>query len=182
MAKRATSGSSARAAGRSATDMKLPYETALNKAFDKLTSEIFVFLLAYMILVIALVTLRASIPDGVRALLYVIPILGVTGYAWLRKRTVIREPQAGGVSVKALFVKDAYVGGVRGVGPASDAGAVDVSVGVAAGGGTVVGVDRGNEADDLRYLSSIFHQLTDSHRRQLIMSASQMLERQNPRP
>jgi hypothetical protein len=171
-------GSSTRASARSGTTVDLPYEVALNKALDKLTSEILIFLLAYMILVIALVMLRGSIPDGLRVLLYVIPILGFVGYAWLRKRTVIREPRSSGVSVKALFVKDAYVGGVRGAGRGAEAGAVDVSVAVATGRGTVVGVDQTNVADDLKYLQSIFHQLTESHRRQVITSASQLLDRQ----
>src|SRR5215471_467913 len=174
MAKTATPGSSTRAAARSGTNVDLPYEVALNKALDKLTSEILIFLLAYMILVIALVTLRGSIPEGLRVLLYVIPILGILGYAWLRKRTVIREPRAGGVSVNALFVKDAYVGGVRG-GRSGESGPVDVSVGIATGRGAVVGVDETNASDDLKYLQGIFHQLTESHRRQLITSASQLL-------
>jgi len=172
-------GSSTRAAARSGTNVDLPYEVALNKALDKLTSEILIFLLAYMILVIALVVLRGSIPEGLRVLLYVIPILGISGYAWLRKRTVIREPRSGGVSVKALFVKDAYVGGVRGVGRGGEAGAVDVSVGIATSRGTVIGVDQTSTADDLKYLQSIFDQLTESHRRQVITSASQLLDRQN---
>jgi hypothetical protein len=180
MAKRTAPDASARPTIGAGPGVAAPYESALNKALDKLTSEVLVFLLAYVILVIALVTLRERIPETLAGLLYVIPVLGIVAYAWLRKRTVVRAPHAPGVSVRALFVKDAYVGGVRGPAPARGEGPVDVSVGIASGSATAVGVDAGAEGDDARYLGTIFRELTPSHRRQLIASATQMLERQKP--
>jgi hypothetical protein len=60
-----------------------PYEAALNKAFDKLTSEILIFLLAYTILLIGLAVFGSGIATQFRNLLYIIPVLGVVAYVTL---------------------------------------------------------------------------------------------------
>jgi hypothetical protein len=76
-----------------------PYEGALNIAFNRLTSEILIFLLAYTILLIGVVVFGAGLPTELRTLLYIIPILGVVAYVWLQKRTIVKKAAAGNVDV-----------------------------------------------------------------------------------
>jgi|GEM_PF-2290360 len=157
-----------------------PYESTLNKAFDKLTSEIFIFLLAYMILVIGLVVFGKGIPSGLRALLYIIPVLGILSYGWGRKRTVIQEPRASGIRVRALWVKGGYVGGVRGPDTFQD-GDVDIAGAVVSKDGIVVGRDSGGDSTDeaSRYLLSIFESLNENDRGELIQHALHIKHKQD---
>lgn len=156
----------------SVTSSSVPYETALAKAFDKLTSEIFVFLLAYMILIIGLATLGQGIPDGLRGLLYIIPILGILAYGWSRKRTVTQDPGASGINVRAIFVKDGYVGGIRGSANSAPNN-VDVSGGFITGGGTVIGVDQPSQqtGQTAQFLVSIFDGLDENDQDEIIQYA-----------
>ena len=63
----------------------VPYERVLAKAFDKLTSEILIFLLAYTILLIGLLYFGINIPDTWRNFFYLIPVIGVLAYIWLQQ-------------------------------------------------------------------------------------------------
>ncbi len=77
-----------------------PYEGVLLKAFDRLTSEIFIFLLAYVILIIGLSFFNVAMTNTLITLLYLIPILGVVSYAWLRQRALVNDAKEHGVNVK----------------------------------------------------------------------------------
>jgi hypothetical protein len=137
-----------------------PYETALNSAFNKLTSEIFVFLLAYTILLIALTALARNIPPMLRLLLFVIPVLGIIAYGWLKKRAAVRNPHAQGVRVRAGIVgSKGYVGGVRGPGQVPTGG-LDVRGGIVSSG-VLVGVDQANrdQGSAANFLVNIFEGL-----------------------
>ena len=165
-----------------------PYEAALSgaltAAINKLSSEILIFLLAYVILLVLLSTLGSGIPTELRALLYIIPVLGVGGYIWVRKRNVVRaaHDSAQRLRVSALSATDdAYVAGVRGsVGEAP--GDVSVQSGRASGRARVIGVDTaaadGEDAADVRYLLDVARQLDPAGRRQLIARAQAMLGKQ----
>ena len=54
----------------------VPFEPALLKAFDKLTNEILIFLLAYVILLIGLGVFADELSETLKNLLYIIPIMG----------------------------------------------------------------------------------------------------------
>lgn len=163
-----------------------PFEGALIKAFDKLTSQIFIFLLAYVILLIGLAGFGSEMAATLRNLLYIIPVLGVVAYVWLQQRQIIKQASDKGVHVRAGIVKDsAYVAGRRG--PISDSpDTVTVGVGLASRG-TVIGVDNSSADDtgvdtpqssDAKYLMDIFQKLNESNRRKLIGSAQGMLNKQ----
>jgi hypothetical protein len=119
----------------------IPYEAALGKAFDRLTSQIFIFLLAYTILLAGLAFLGSGISESIRTLLYIIPVLGVLAYGWEQKRKIAKEAADHGVRLGVLFASDrAYVGGVRGS-AGGEPQNVSLGAGVVRGDAQVVGVD-----------------------------------------
>src|SRR5437016_2686080 len=81
-----------------------PYEVPLTRAFDKLTSQIFLFLLAYVILLIGLAVFGSQLADTLRNLFYVIPVLGVLAYVWLRQRKIVQVAKNNGIDVRAGIV------------------------------------------------------------------------------
>src|SRR5215470_16459936 len=81
-----------------------PFEAPLTKAFDKLTSEIFIFLLAYVILLIGLAIFGSELANTLRNLLYLIPVLGVMAYVWLQQRKIVNVAKEQGINVKAGIV------------------------------------------------------------------------------
>src|SRR5437868_7186506 len=90
-----------------------PYEVPLTKAFDKLTSQIFLFLLAYVILLIGLAVFGSSLAVTLRSLLYILPILGVGAYLWQHQRAIVKDGKDRGIDVKAgKITGQARVGGV----------------------------------------------------------------------
>jgi len=95
-----------------------PYQKVLAKAFDKLTSEILIFLLAYTILLIGLLFFGSHIPNTWRNLLYLIPILGVLAYIWLNQISMRRYAEERDFNLRdmkltTIVTKDnAYVGGI----------------------------------------------------------------------
>lgn len=75
---------------------KVPFEAALSKGIEKLTSEIFIFLLCYTILLIGMAVLGTNLPKELRTLLYILPVLGIGSYLLLqgqklKKKTRYRE-------------------------------------------------------------------------------------------
>jgi hypothetical protein len=103
-------------AGASDSRLTAPYEAVLMRALDKLTSQIFIFLLAYTMLLIGLAAYGAEMAAWLRNLLYIIPVLGVSTYVLLRQRTLARKAAAHGVQVRAGIVRDSgYVAGIRGI-------------------------------------------------------------------
>jgi hypothetical protein len=168
-----------------------PYEGALIKAFDRLTSEIFIFLLAYFILIVGLSFLNVRMTDTLRNLLYIIPILGVVAYLWVRQHELVRDAKEHGVDVKegvrvdvGTVSGEADIAGVIGGGE-GPAGNVDVAVRRASDRARVRGIeyaqaDAHSPSVDEGYLVNLFQQLDVTSRRRLIAQAQKLLEKQNP--
>ena len=156
-----------------------PYESALEIAFQKLSSQVLIFLLAYVILIIGMEVFAGGAAAELRVLLYLIPMLGAGAYVLLEKRKV----KPGGVSAAAGYASGSTVEGVRGD-PGKLSGPVRATAGFAIKGATVRGVDMGGgELDrpaDLTYLSDLFANLDEEGRQKLITTAMELL-RERPR-
>src|SRR5436305_7829631 len=74
-----------------------PYEVPLTKAFDKLTSQIFLFLLAYVILLIGLAVFGSNLAVTLRSLFYILPILGIAAYLWQQQRAIVKDGKDRGI-------------------------------------------------------------------------------------
>lgn len=160
-----------------------PYEYVLIKAFDKLTSQVFIFLLAYLILVIGLAVFAPQLTNEVRTILYVLPVLGIGAYLWQQQRSLASQAKRHGINVMAgITTGEARVTGVR-LASGSDGQPHDVSVGVglASGRSRVEGAVIGQEdtdklASDSQYLLETFKQLGPQKRRKVIASAQKLLD------
>jgi hypothetical protein len=167
----------------------LPYEVPLTKAFDKLTSQVFIFLLAYVILLIGLAVFGSRLADTLRNLFYVIPVLGVLAYVWLKQRQIAKVAKESGIDVSAWIVSDsARVTGVRGAKAGSALPKnVNVGVGLARGTADIAGVVYGDveaekpQSSSFQVLADIFNQLNKSDQIKLIASAQRLLDKE-PRP
>lgn len=163
-----------------------PYGATLNTAIKKLTDQILIFLLAYTILLIGVSVFGSGLAIELRTLLYIIPILGVAAYLWLKRDRTEKELRHD-VRVRSRFTTgQSYVGGERGA-TQEGAGSTDVRSLFASGGSTVIGrdvsgpTDRSTEpppAVNTQYLMDIFQQLDRSSQRKLIESAHSLLEQQ----
>jgi hypothetical protein len=177
----------------SSSSIVLPYEGALLKAFERLTSEIFIFLLAYVILIIGLTFLDATMTDTLRNLLYIIPILGVVAYTWLRQRNIVRDAKEHGVDLKegvrvsvGKASGKADIGGFTASGGPVDGGpvhSIDVSVKRAEDQARIRGMEyiQANTTQpsvDEGYLANLFEKLNDINRRHLIDQAQKLLTKQ----
>lgn len=170
-------------AGASDSRPTAPYEAVLMRALDKLTSQIFIFLLAYTMLLIGLAAYGTEMAEWLRNLLYIIPILGVSTYVLLRQRTLARKAAAYGVQVRAGIVKDSgYVAGIRGI-AREFLDNVRVGVGWVSGDAQVVGVDEAGGLDteteapkgtEAQYLLSLYQELSERDRSRLIAHAMRM--------
>ena len=161
----------------------VPYETVLIKALDKLTSQVFIFLLAYLILVIGLAVLAPQLTVEVRTLLYVLPVLGIGAYLWQQQRAIAGQAKHHGIDVKAgLVTGEAHVTGVRAAaGSASLPEDVQVGVGLVSGKsrveGAVIGpAEASDSPSERQYLLDTFQQLSPPKRRKLIASAQRLLD------
>jgi len=160
-----------------------PYEVPLTKAFDKLTSEIFLFLLAYVILLIGLAVFGSSLIVPLRTLLYIVPILGVAAYLWQQQGTIVKDGKNQGIDVKAgKVLDDAHVSGVIN---ASREGAIPSNVKVrvkkASGRARVSGAEYadGNASDNKTGNTlQVFQQLSSQNQMELIKHAQEMLSQQ----
>jgi hypothetical protein len=153
-----------------------PYETALNKALDKLHSEVLIYLLAYLILLIGLSVYGTAISTTLRNLLYIIPILGVLAYSWSKKRSAVKKS---GVNVAAGIARSgAYVGGIRGDARYSEP--VDVKAGIASGHAQVVGVDVGpaKAASGNDDIFTVFQKLNEKNRNEIHARSLELYSRQ----
>jgi hypothetical protein len=162
-----------------------PYEVPLTKAFDKLTSQIFLFLLAYVILLIGLAVFGSSLVATLRNLLYILPVLGVIAYLWQQQRAIAKDGKGRGIDVKAGKVTgDARVGAIfNAPGGVDTSSNIGVRVRDARDRARVVGVEfgSGNESnDEMNYLVRLFQQLSKQDQRKLIASAQTMLDKQEP--
>lgn len=165
----------------------VPYATVLAKAFDKLTSQILIFLLAYVILLIGLAVFGSQMAATYRNLLYIIPLLGVGAFAFEKRNKIIKDGREKGVNVKAYSVSgSARVIGVRGA-TGDQPSNVKLTVGRASDKAVVHGVEYANATladaaesvgSDTQYLVETFQQLNKANRRELIASAQRMIGKQ----
>lgn len=89
-----------------ALNANAPYEALLTKAFDKLTSEVFIFLLAYVMLLLGLAMFGSLLAGTIRNVLYILPVLGVLSYVWLQQRVMVKKAAEKGIKLKAGILKD----------------------------------------------------------------------------
>jgi len=160
-----------------------PYEVPLTKAFDKLTSQIFLFLLAYVILLIGLAVFGSGLAVTLRSLFYIVPILGVAAYVWQHHSAIVKDGKDRGIDVKAgKVLGHAHVGGVVNAPRDRDiSNDVKVRVRRAQDSASVIGVEYGNgdeSNDETSYIARIFQQLSSQNQRRLIDSAHRMLNQQ----
>ncbi len=159
-------------------NVRAPYEAVLIRAFNQLTSQVLIFLLAYLILVIGLAVLAPALTSEVRTLLYILPVLGIGAYAWQKRRSLSSRAKQQGIDVRAGIVTGAGI--VRGVqAPAGAAGTpqeVRVAAGFVGGNGKVEGLRIGDNEADVQYLLHTFQQLQPPQRRKLIAAAQKLLD------
>jgi len=160
----------------------LPYEAVLLKAMDKLTSQILIFLIAYTILLIALYAYGPQMATWLRNLFYIIPVLGVGAYAWLRRRDIVKEADAKGIDIRAGIVRGSarLVGaqGVTGEAPEN----LKLSVGYADDQAEVLGLDYGGSEEQLgnltKAMNEIYEKLDQDNQIKLLNSARRLLKKQ----
>lgn len=168
-----------------------PYEVPLTKAFEKLTSEIFIFLLAYVILVIGLAVFGENLAKTIKTLLYVIPVLGVVAYVWLKQKMINSQANKG-INVNVDKIKDsANVVGAKGVKDKNSIpDKVSVDVKEAEGNSFVGGVVFGDEMPDVnnkpadnseKFLVDLFMKLDEENRGELISNALKLVKKQGAR-
>ena len=122
-----------------------PYADALNLAFKKLTSEVFIFLLAYVILLIGMGVFAQQAEKSTRYLLYAIPVVGIAGELLLRKGPIVRK--AGEEAARQVRVKAGRTTrGSKVIGASAPSGkdlpeSIEVAAKRTDGGSTVQGVD-----------------------------------------
>jgi len=160
-----------------------PYEIPLTKAFDKLTSEVFLFLLAYLILLIGLAVFGSNLVATLRDLFYILPVLGVIAYLWQQQRTIVKDGKDRGIDVKAGKITDqARVGGV--VNAPRDRNvpnAIRVRIHRAQDSARISGIEYGDGDelnDETSYIARVFRELSQQNQKNLIESAHRMLTQQ----
>lgn len=162
-----------------------PFEGALNTAFNKLTSQILIFLLAYVILLIGVAVFGAGIESRLLSLFYILPILGVTAYVWLQRRQYVSQPVERNVKLIGGITR----GGSTVVGESgrfSDApGSTTVRSLFASGESTVAGRMMPDAMRDKTSISSdfmaVYQQLTLENRIKLLGTAQSLLTKQENR-
>jgi hypothetical protein len=161
-----------------------PYEPVLLIAFDKLTNQILIFLLAYVILLIGLGVFAIELSDTLKNLLYIIPILGAGGYFLSQNRKISNDAEKHGINVKAGWVsgKAKVIGKRSPTGEASVSENIDVIAGVAKGEAEIAGVVIEDKKPvepppDIGYLSNLYEDLNDDGRRKLIEKAHDYVEK-----
>ena len=160
----------------------VPYEAVLIKALDRLTSQVFIFLLAYTVLLVLLAMIGGVLDSTLRSILALVPILGVAAYVWLRRTDIATQATEQGIDVRAGWTSGrASVAGVTG---ATERSAlpdhVVVRTGAARDDARVVGVEfaaRESELDSA-YLNELLTHLTVANQRRLIASAQRLLDKQ----
>jgi hypothetical protein len=170
---------SAAGVGPSAT----PYEHVIVRAFDKLTSEIFVFLLAYVALVVGFAWLAPTGSESFAVLLHVLPVAGIAAYVWLQSAGLARQATANGVDVwSGVATGSARVTGISGA-VARTLGRVKVRSTLASGNARVTGVSIGGDAVDTdeNFLLDRFRKLDDAGRQAVIREAMKRLEQRSTR-
>jgi hypothetical protein len=166
--------------GKRALNTPAPYENVLNTAFSKLTSQILVFLLAYMVLLVVLVWIGPTLSIPFIGLFYIIPILAMISYIWVKRQGIVAKPQESrNVNVKVRKAEgEAFIGGERGIFP-DTVGSTTVSTGHVRDQAQVIGRDRDNITNtNTRFLNSLFEKLDQRNQMKLISNAQEMLTKQ----
>jgi len=156
----------------------LPYERAVIMGFDKLSSEIFIFLLVYVILLIGLAVVAPQLSTTLKTLFYILPILGIVAYLWLKSTGLIKDAEANGIQVySGIAAGSAQVIGVRGR-ITQALGRIKVGSFVAIGNARVIARESAasdvNANPDEPYLISLFRDLDDAQRTALIAEANRL--------
>ena len=167
---------------------RVPYEEALVRAFDKLTSQVLVFLLGWGIILIILATIKPDISIQLLASIYFLSALGVAVYVWQEKRSVVGQGnnRRKRVRVRAGRAEGStYVSGTRGAIPMSPDD-IDVRLGRGKDNARVIGLDAGeidsvdskfSRSNQENYLIELFRQLEASDRRELVRVADDLLKK-----
>jgi hypothetical protein len=164
-----------------------PYEKALTVAFEKLTDQVLVFLLAYVILLIGLSVFASGVADKLRVLFYIIPILGVAAYVWMRRHGLSRKMRGRDVRVRSGIASGpgTYVAGERGA-VNQGAGRTTAESLIATGGATVVGRDVATKINPppmqpfgAQYLLEIFQTLDERNQKTLVGMAKTLHDQQS---
>lgn len=166
--------------GKNSLSTSAPYENVLNTAFSKLTSEILVFLLAYMILLVVLVWIGPTLGTPLLGLFYVIPVLGIIFYVWVKRQRIVAMPQdSRDVTVKVRKAEgESSVVGERGVFPTT-AGSTVVTAGHVRDQARVEGRAINNTTDaSAQLLIPLFEKLDQRNQWKLISNAQSMLNKQ----
>jgi hypothetical protein len=158
----------------------LPYGAMLRAGLEKLTDQVLIFLLLYVMLLIGVSVFAPDMANQFRALLYIVPILGVVAFVWVRRRSLKVSARTRDVRVQSAIAVGAgtYVGGERGTGQ-DGTGATNVGSLLAAGGAAVIGRDvpvQTQELPRVQYLLEIFHALDELKQRKLIADAQRLLD------
>jgi hypothetical protein len=160
-----------------------PYEAVLVKAFDRLSSQILIFLLAYTVLLVVLALSGSALVGILSTLLTLLPVLGVTAYLWLRRLEIVHQGAEQGIDVRAGLVSGrARVTGVSGASAGTSVPEnLTVRAGLARHDARVTGVEysqRESAATDVAYLTGLFARLTSANQRRLISHVQQLLDEQ----
>jgi hypothetical protein len=159
-----------------------PYEAALLKAFDKLTSQVLIFLLAYVIVLIGVAWFGDGIDSRLRMLFYLIPIMGVLAHVWLQRRRHIRRAMERDVYVGAGVTTGGSTVVGEGGRVSEQPGQTQVHSGYAGGRSTVAGRMTPEASSKDPVISQDFietyHQLSRENRIKLLSDAQDLLENQ----
>jgi hypothetical protein len=161
-----------------------PYERVLSKAFDKLTSEVLIFLLAYTILLVVLVWIGPNLGTWLLTLFYIIPILGLITYVWLKRRDIAQREQEREVQVKVRRARgEAYVVGEEGsfqnISGSTTVNAGNVSDKARVKGRVIGSTPSDTSNSDANYLVSVFERLNRGNQTRIVSQAIDMLTRQD---
>jgi hypothetical protein len=163
----------------------MPYEHVIMRAFDKLTSEIFIFLLAYVALVIGFAWLAPAMSRSLVVLLHVLPVVGIAAYVWQQSAGLARQATENGVDVwSGVATGSARVTGISGA-VARTLGRVKVRSTLASGNARVTGVATGTGGDadstDEIFLLDKFRKLDESSRQAVIREVMRRLDQRSTR-
>ena len=149
----------------------------LTRTVKRLTSQVLLFLVAYLILIVILILAGAAIGSEVRAGLSFIPVLGVTAYVYLQKKTLDTQTRAVDNHTRVVVesVENVKIGGRFGQG--GNEGVVDVQV-KDAKDAVIVGIDATPSAtsqdSERDYLLKIFDGLGADGRRKMVSAAMKL--------
>ncbi len=149
----------------------------LTTTVKRLTSQVLLFLVAYLILVTILILAGAAIGPEVRAGLFFAPVLGIMAYVYLQKKTLDAQTRAVDDRTRVVVERVENVKAGGRLGQVGNEGEVDVQV-KDAKDAVIVGIDatpgilfQDSQRD---YLLKIFDALGPDARRDLVEKAMEL--------